>query len=182
LSKGYDIVVTREPGGTPISEKIRTVILDKHNKGMSSMCEALLYAASRAEHVDKVIKPALKDGKIVLCDRYVHSSIAYQGYGRQLGADVVAKINDNAIQGITPDITFILMLSPKSVHERLTKSGKDLDRLEREDVEFFERIHKGFTELAQKDPRIHLIDASDTIENIAATIAEGVDNIIEKGL
>ncbi len=181
-SKGYDIVVTREPGGTPISEKIRSVILDKENMGMNAMCEAMLYAASRAEHVDKVIKPALKEGKIVLCDRYVHSSIAYQGYGRQLGADVVEKMNDNAIDGIKPDVTFILMLSPQSVHERLTKSGKDLDRLEREGVEFFERIHRGFTELAQKDPRILLIDASDTIENIASIISQSVDNIIEKGL
>jgi dTMP kinase len=181
-SKGYDIVVTREPGGTPISEKIRDVILDKENMGMNAMCEALLYAASRAEHVDKVIKPALKEGKIVLCDRYVHSSIAYQGYGRQLGADVVAKINDNAIVGIMPDVTFILMLSPESVHDRLNKSGRDHDRLEREDVEFFKRIHRGYTELAQKDTRILLIDASNTIENIASIISESVDNIIEKGL
>ena len=181
-NKGYDIVVTREPGGTPISEKIRSVILDKENMGMNAMCEALLYAAARAEHVDKVIKPALKDGKIVLCDRYVHSSIAYQGYGRQLGADIVAGINDHAIDGIKPDITFILMLSPESVHDRLNKSGKDHDRLEREGVEFFKRIHSGYIELARKDPRIRLIDASDTIENIAAIISVAVDNIIEKGL
>ena len=180
-SKGYDYVVTREPGGTFISEKIRKVILDKDNKGMSPMCEALLYAASRAEHVDKVIKPALEAGKLVLCDRYVHSSIAYQGYGRQLGAETVAKINENAIAGINPDITFILMLSPESVHNRLSGSGRDLDRLEREGVEFFMRVHKGFTELARNNPKILLLNAEDTIENISNAICCAVDNIIEKG-
>jgi dTMP kinase len=180
--KGVDFIVTREPGGTEVCEKIRSIILDKNNAGMNAMCEALLYAASRAEHVDKVIKPALKAGKTVLCDRYVHSSIAYQGYGRQLGADVVAGINAGAVDGIYPDISFFLMLDPESVHDRLNKSGKDHDRLERENVDFFRRVHAGYTELAEKDNRIMLLDARDSIENIAQTIKAAVDNIIEKGL
>ncbi len=178
--EGMDIVVTREPGGTQVCEKIRNVILDKNNMGMNPMCEALLYAASRAEHVDKVIKPALEEGKTVLCDRYVDSSIAYQGYGRQLGADNIAMINAGAIDGIKPDITIYLMLSPESVHERLNASGKDHDRLEREGVEFFARVHKGFIELAEKNDKSLLIDASDTIANIASEISKAVDNVIEK--
>ena len=180
--KGVDFIVTREPGGTEVCEKIRDIILDNDNAGMNAMCEALLYAASRAEHVDKVIKPALNESKTVLCDRYVHSSIAYQGYGRRLGADVVAGINAGALDGTYPDITFILMLDPESVHNRLNKAGKDHDRLEREDVAFFERVHAGYMELAENDGRIVLLDAGDSIENIAETIRRAVDNIIEKGL
>ncbi len=180
--KGLDIVVTREPGGTEVCEKIRSVILDKNNMGMNAMCEALLYAASRAEHVDKVIKPSLKSGKTVLCDRYVDSSIAYQGYGRQLGANTIAQINSGAIDGVRPDITIYLMLSPESVHNRLNATGKDHDRLERESVEFFRRTHEGFLKLAEKNENALLIDASDTIENIASKISRAVDNIIEKGI
>ncbi len=180
--KGLDFIVTREPGGTKVCEKIRAIILDKENKGMDAMCEALLYAASRAEHVDKVIKPALKRGKIVLCDRYVHSSIAYQGYGRNLGADVVAQINKRAVDGVYPDITFFLMLDPESVHSRLNKTGKDHDRLEREGVDFFERVHTGYIELAKNDNKIILINAVDSIEQISLKITQAVDNIIEKGL
>jgi dTMP kinase len=130
--------------------------------------------------VDKVIKPALKEGKTVLCDRYVDSSIAYQGYGRELGADNVAMINSGAIDGVRPDLTVYLMLSPEEVHNRLNASGKDHDRLEREGVDFFSRVHNGFLELAEKNNKSLLVDAGDTIENIALKIAQAVDNIIEK--
>jgi len=176
---GHDFIVTREPGGTVVCEKIREIILDRNNEGMNCMCEALLYAASRAEHVDKVIRPALDAGKIVLCDRYIHSSIAYQGYGRQLGADVIESINDGAVAGIYPDITFFLMLSPDNVHHRITQSGKDHDRLEKEAVTFFERVHKGYTEIAKNDDNIIIINASNTIESISDIIKKAVDNIIE---
>ena len=181
-SKGYDVVLTREPGGTEVCEKIRNILLGKENMGMNSMCEALLYAASRAEHVDKVIKPALKQGKIVICDRFVHSSIAYQGYGRELGKDVVASINDGAVAGAYPDLTFFLMLPAENVHSRLNNTGKDLDRLEKEGVNFFERVHQGFLEMAKNEKNIHLINAKDTIENIAVIIANTVDNIIENNI
>ena len=181
-SKGLDFIVTREPGGTKVCEKIRHIVLDNDNEGMNAMCEALLYAASRAEHVDKVIKPALKEGKTVICDRYVHSSIAYQGYGRLLGANEIRQINEGAVDGINPDITIFLMLSPSSVHDRLAKNENANDRIENEDVNFFKRVHKGFLELAEADDKILLIDAENTIESIAKTIADAVDNIIEKGL
>ncbi len=178
-NKGYEFIVTREPGGTKISEKIRELVLGNENAGMNKMCEALLYAASRAEHVDKVIKPALAEGKIVICDRYLHSSIAYQGYGRQLGRDTIASINAGAIDGIYPDMSFFIMLDPESVHNRLNQSGKDLDRLEKEAVSFFERVNIGFAEIAKNDPTITVINASDTIESIAAKIASVVDHILE---
>ena len=176
---GHDVILTREPGGTVVCEKIREIILDKENYGMNCMCEALLYAASRAEHVEKVIKPALKENKIVICDRFVHSSIAYQGYGRQLGSDVVAGINAGAVAGAHPDMTFFFMLDAKSVHKRLSKMGKDLDRLEQEKVDFFERVHKGFIEMSAKEKKSIVINAEDTIENISKIIADTVDNIIE---
>lgn len=175
----HDFIVTREPGGTEVCEKIREIILDKKNFGMNAMCEALLYAASRAEHVDKVIKKALEQKKVVICDRYVHSSIAYQGFGRELGADVVSAINDGAVDGIYPDISFFLMLDPENVHTRLSQSGKDHDRLENEAVDFFERVHKGYIEIAKNDEKVVLINAKYTIRKIAQTIAAAVDNIIE---
>lgn len=180
-NKGFEFIVTREPGGTKVCEKIRHIILDNDNVGMNAICEALLYAASRAEHVDKVIKPALKEGKIVICDRYIHSSIAYQGYGRELGADTIRQINSGAIDGINPDITFFLMLSPESVHNRLEQNEDENDRIEVEDVEFFARVHKGYIELSDGDDTISLIDAVNSIETIAQTIISAVDNIIEKG-
>lgn len=177
--QGYDVVLTREPGGTEVCEKIRGIILDKDNFGMNNMCEALLYAASRAEHVAKVIKPALKDGKIVICDRFIHSSIAYQGYGRGLGKDIVATINDGAVEGIYPDMTFFMMLPADNVHNRIEQSGKEQDRLEKEGVDFFERISIGYSELAENEKKGTILNAKDSIESISNTINQVVDNIIE---
>jgi dTMP kinase len=177
--KGYDVVLTREPGGTEVCEKIRDIILDKDHFGMNNMCEAFLYAASRAEHVEKVIKPALKAGKIVICDRFVHSSIAYQGYGRGLGKEVVAAINDRAVDGVYPDMTFFMMLPADNVHNRINQSGKDHDRLEKENVEFFERISKGYMELAENEDKSTILNAKDSIESISKNINCVVDNIIE---
>ena len=110
--KGYKAILTREPGGTEISEKIRNIILDKNNKEMNNMTEALLYAASRAQHVAEVIKPALEMGETVICDRFIDSSIAYQGYGRGIG-EPVRVINEYAVAGCMPDITFLLKLDPR---------------------------------------------------------------------
>jgi dTMP kinase len=172
-------VLTREPGGTEVCEKIRDIILDKDHFGMNKMCEALLYAASRAEHVEKVIKPALNKGKIVICDRFIHSSIAYQGYGRGLGKDVVAAINDKAVEGIYPDMTFFMMLPANNVHNRIEQSGKEQDRLEKEGVDFFERISIGYNELAKNEKKGTILNAKDSIESISSTINRVVDNIIE---
>ena len=166
---GFDVVLTREPGGTRISEKIRNIILDPVNTEMDPMTEALLFASSRAQHVEELIRPSLEEGKIVLCDRFMDSSIAYQGYGRGLG-DCVRIINEYAIGGLQPDITFYLDLDPDAGRERNTRAGKT-DRMEQEKMEFHRRVYNGYRELSEiyKD-RFVCIDASLTIEEVADRI------------
>lgn len=137
---GQDALYIREPGSTDISEQIREVILDKKNKTMSSMTEALLYAASRAQLVREVIKPALENGKLIICDRYLDSSVAYQGYGRMLGADTVKRINAFAIDGCMPDVTVFLDLAPKSNW----RGDRKADRIEEQPDDFFERVYEGY--------------------------------------
>ena len=149
-SKGIDYVFTREPGGTEIGEKIRSVILDPENKEMTDLAEALLYAASRAQHVEEKIIPALESGKFVLCDRFVDSSIAYQGYGRMLG-DVVWEINAPAVKAHMPDITFFLNISPDTAMSRISQRGHD--RLEQEAINFHERVYEGYLALIEEDKK-----------------------------
>lgn len=146
-----DAVYVREPGSTEISEQIRRVILDPANTKMSAMTEAMLYAASRAQLVSEVIKPALEEGKLVICDRYVDSSIAYQGYGREMGADVIKSLNAPAIDGCLPDLTIFIDLSP----ENSWRACRTADRLEQESLEFFDKVYQGFlSEIATSNGRI----------------------------
>ena len=175
-SKGYEVVLTREPGGTPISEKIRTIILDKENKEMVPMTEALLYAASRAQHVSQVIKPALAAGKVVICDRFVDSSMAYQGYGRGLG-DSVWEINKYAVDGTMPDITFLFKLDP-SIGLARTQRRENQDRLEQEKIDFHDRLFEGYLELEKKHDRIVGIDASKSIDEITREIISYAEKLI----
>ena len=149
-SLGIDFIFTREPGGTAIGEKIRQVILDPENKEMTDLAEALLYAASRAQHVGEIIIPALESGKCVLCDMFVDSSIAYQGYGRMLG-DVVKEINAPAIMNRMPDITFFLNIRPDIAMSRISKRGHD--RLEQEAINFHERVYEGYLALIEEDKK-----------------------------
>ena len=175
--KGYDVVLTREPGGTPISEAIRSMLLDPSNTEMDGVTEALLYAASRAQHVAEKIRPALEKGCIVLCDRFMDSSIAYQGYARGLGDDVRV-INEFAIQGTHPDITFFLDL-PAALGKRRVASARDLDRLEQEDLSFHNAVYDGYQHL--KDlyaDRYVRIDASRGIEEIASEIRKRFDEYV----
>ena len=137
---GQDAVYVREPGGVEISEQIRKIILDPKNTAMSYMAEALLYAASRAQLVHEVIRPALESGKLVLCDRFVDSSVAYQGYGRGLGADVVREINLRAVDGCMPNATVFLDLPPALKW----RNGKTADRIEQEPDEFFIKVYNGY--------------------------------------
>lgn len=144
-------VYVREPGSTDISEQIRRVILEPSNTAMSPLTEALLYAASRAQLVSEVIKPALEQGKLVICDRYVDSSVAYQGYGRKMGAELIKAINAPAIQGILPDVTVFIDLRP----EKSFRGHPENDRLEQESLEFFDRVYDGFvSEIAASNGRI----------------------------
>lgn len=178
-SKGYEVVLTREPGGTPTSEKIRSIILDPENKEESGVTEALLFAASRAQHVAEKIKPALSAGKIVLCDRFMDSSIAYQAYARGLGQDVIS-INMFAIQGCSPDITIFLDLDPVVGQKRQIERGK-LDRLEQEGLAFQQKVYEGYQELIKNNPnRIKVVNADRDPDSIEKDIVCLIQNLLEQ--
>ncbi|MDK2919335.1 MAG: dTMP kinase [Candidatus Petromonas sp.] len=170
--KGYEVLMTREPGGTNISEQIRNIILDKRNTEMNSITETMLYAASRAQHVAEVIKPAIKACKAVICDRFVDSSLVYQGIGRGLGITFVKELNDKAIQGIMPDITFFMKISPE-VGLRRKLVTDEYNRLDMEKLEFHKKVYEGYMELERLYPeRIIGIDASRSIKDIHEEIIE----------
>lgn len=173
---GYEVVLTREPGGTEIGEKIRNIILDPENIGMTGLTEAMLYAASRAQHVEEKIKPAVKSGKIVICDRFLDSSIAYQGFGRGLG-ECISEINRFAVAGCVPDVTFLLKLKPIISGDRIKNRKKD--RIELEASEFHQAVYRGYEELECLYPeRIISIDASRSIDEIQQDIRQHADRII----
>ena len=176
--KNIDIVFTREPGGTPIGERIREIILDNAFSEMDAMTEAMLYAASRAQHVAQVIRPALEAGKVVICDRFVDSSLAYQGYGRKLG-DSVSIINGYAVGDCMPDITFLMKLDPNVGKHRIEENRDNQDRLEHEKMTFHKRVYKGYLELEKMYPeRIVGIDASLGIDEIKEEIYRKLEEII----
>ncbi len=175
---GIPCVFTREPGGTSIGEKLRGIILDKDNSEMSSMTEALLYAASRAQHVEELIKPALAAGKVVVCDRFIDSSIAYQGYGRDLG-ESVRIINELAVDGCMPDVTFLLALSPEEGKSRIG-GEENQDRLEQEKIEFHNKVYEGYRKLAQMYPqRFVEIDAGGDRESVRREIYAHLERILK---
>ncbi|MCI8349488.1 MAG: dTMP kinase [Firmicutes bacterium] len=175
--KGIDIVFTREPGGTQIGEILRNLVLDKNLKEMDDMTEALVYAAARAQHVAQVIKPALNEGKIVICDRFVDSSIAYQGYGRGLGESVKI-INDFAIAGCMPDVTFLMKMDPRIGRRRIKADQQDRIELEKDD--FHIKTFEGYLELERQYPdRIVGIDASRTIEEIKIDIYNKLEDVLK---
>ncbi|HHU24147.1 MAG: dTMP kinase [Bacilli bacterium] len=156
--KGIDYIQTREPGGSEIAEKIRQVILDKNNDKMDSRTEALLYAASRRQHIVEVVLPALNAGKLVLCDRFVDSSLAYQGYARGIGIEEVYKMNQFATEGLLPDLTIYLNVSPQ-VGIKRKSAQKELDRLEQEGISFHEKVFQGYQKVVEMFPkRIVAID------------------------
>lgn len=166
--KGYSILRTREPGGTPISEQIRNVILNKENKAMDYRTEALLYAASRRQHLVEKIWPALKEGKIVFCDRYLDSSLAYQGVARGLGIDEILKVNSYATEDTFPDLTLLFDIEPKLGLERIAaNSNREVNRLDLEKLDFHNKVRNGFLSLAKRYPnRYVIIDASKSKEEV----------------
>ena len=178
-SKGRNVILKREPGGTDISEKIRELILDVNNKEMSDVAEALLYAASRAQLVHQVIKPALEKGEVVICDRFVDSSIVYQGFARGLGKDMVEEINRFAIDGIMPDITLFFDLSPEIGIKRKMQDQK-LDRMESEKLDFHLKVYEGYKTLSQMySDRIRRIDANMTIEEVHKQVLDAIKDFIK---
>lgn len=175
--KGFNVLLVREPGGTNIGEKIRNIILDIENKEMDCMTEALLYASSRSQLVNQIIIPELKKGSVVICDRFVDSSIVYQGIARNIGIDVVKKINNIATGGLIPDITFFLDLPPNKAIER-KKEQKELDRLESEKDYFYKKVYGGYKILIdQNSERIKIIDALQSIDTIHKNIVDYLEKI-----
>ena len=163
------LVQTREPGGSEIAEKIREVILDPKNTAMDDRTEALLYAASRRQHIMEKIKPSLAEGKVVLCDRFVDSSIAYQGAGRGIGVEEVATLNRFATEDLTPDITLYLDVDAQVGLNRIASknSNREKDRLELEAISFHNRVRNAYKVLLKKHPeRIQLIDASQNADDV----------------
>ena len=177
-NKGYEILITREPGGTKISEAVRNIILDRSNSEMDYMTEALLYASARAQLVAEVIKPAIAAGKAVISDRFVDSSAVYQGMARGLGVENVYKINEFAIQGMMPKLTIHLDL-PASVGIMRKKNQAELDRIELEKAEFHEKVAEGYRQLAKMSPqRIYTIDATLPVEEIHKLILSKLEEIL----
>lgn len=172
--KGSDCLFTMEPGGTPIGAKLRELILDRENSEMSPVTEAFLYAADRAQHVNQVIAPALKAGKIVVCDRYIDSSVAYQGFGRRLG-NLVGNINEYAVAGCIPDLTFFIATDPGTCKSRI--DCRERDRMEEELSDFHRRVYYGYMELARQNPsRIVVIDGTDNMIAIRDLIISEIEN------
>ena len=173
---GYQVVRTREPGGTPISEQIRNVILDKGNTSMDGRTEALLYAAARRQHLVEKVWPAIKEGKIVICDRYLDSSLAYQGGARGLGIDNILNINLFATENTWPDLTLLFDLDPQIGLERINKNAnREVNRLDLEKIDFHNKVRNTFLELAKRYPeRYVIIDASKTQEEVAKATMDAI--------
>lgn len=158
---GVEYIVTREPGGSDVAEQIRNIILDANNTAMCDECEALLYAAARIQHLKEIVEPALAQGKLVICDRYVDSSLAYQGYARGLGEQYISEINSAALNRYCPDLTLFLNISPTDAFARKHGADED-DRMERLGLAFHEKVYSGYLQLLAKYPRICAVDCSGT--------------------
>lgn len=174
LGCGFEACRTREPGGSEVAEKIRHILLDRDNIGMQDMTEALLYAAARAQHVRDVVKPTLSEGKLLLSDRYVDSSIAYQGGGRELGMALVRQINEPAVAGTMPDLTIFLELDAReALGRRAQATGRD--RIEMLDERFHARVEEAYQQLLRENPeRMQRVDASGSPEEVALRVEQQV--------
>lgn len=173
--KGYTVLLTREPGARGLGEKLREILLN-YDGEVSSNCESFLFLADRAQHIDTIIKPAIDKGVIVLCDRHTDSTVAYQGYGRQLDLEQIYQLNKIATNGIIPDITFILDID---IDTSLQRIGKGRDRMENSGREFFERVRKGYIEISEKEPqRVKLLQGNSPIKDIQNKISDYVQGLL----
>ena len=173
--RGEKVIVMREPGGTAISEKIREILLDKKNDNMTNICELLLYSAARHQLVLEKISKELESGNFVIADRYVDSTIAYQGYGRKISLNLINEINKVVTEGVLPSLTFFLDLKPESIIERKQNRKQSSDRLEDTGIEFYKRIREGYLKIAEnKIERIKVINADKSITQIKDEIWEFV--------
>lgn len=181
-SEGHQIVMTREPGGTNISEQIREVILNKENTSMDPRTEALLYAASRRQHLVEKIWPSVKEGKIVICDRYLDSSLAYQGFARNLGFEDILRINMYATENTFPDLTLLFDLDPEIGLGRINADkNREVNRLDLEKLSFHKAVREGYLKLAKMYPeRFVIIDASKSKEEVVAQTLKAIEERLQK--
>ena len=174
-NNGYKVILTREPGAKGLGEKLREILLN-YDGEVSSNCESFLFLADRAQHIDTIIKPAIQNGTVVLCDRHTDSTVAYQGYGRSLDLDQIKHLNNIATSGIKPDVTFILDID---IETSLNRIGKGRDRMENSGREFFERVRNGYIEISKQEPeRVKLLNGKDTIDNLNKQIIDSVQEIL----
>lgn len=181
-NNNIDVILSREPGGVEISEQIRNVIVDVKNNAMDKRTEALLYAASRRQHLIEKVIPSLNSGKIVLLDRFIDSSLAYQGYARKIGIEEILKINQFAIDGYMPDLTIFFDLDPKIGLERINKNSKrEINRFDLERMEFHKKVREGYYLLLEKYPeRIVKIDASKSIEEVTNDVYSLIEDKLKE--
>lgn len=178
--RGYEVVATREPGGSAIAESIRNLILDVNNTKMDARCEALLYAASRRQHLVEIVLPALQEKKVVLCDRFLDSSLAYQGYARNIGVDEVLEINRFAIDDTMPDRTIFLSVSVETGKKRMDSRGEK-NRLDLEETDFHKRVRQGYQNLIETYPeRIKVVSAEEEIQVVFENTLNEVLQVISK--
>ncbi|HHX0078591.1 TPA: dTMP kinase [Staphylococcus aureus] len=179
LAKDYDVIMTREPGGVPTGEEIRKIVLEGND--MDIRTEAMLFAASRREHLVLKVIPALKEGKIVLCDRYIDSSLAYQGYARGIGVEEVRALNEFAINGLYPDLTIYLNVSAEVGRERIIKNSRDQNRLDQEDLKFHEKVIEGYQEIIHNESqRFKSVNADQPLENVVEDTYQTIIKYLEK--
>lgn len=180
-NKGLGVVLTREPGGTPLADRIRSILLDAKAKGISASMELFLYEVARRDHLSEVILPSLQKGKIVLCDRFTDATLAYQGYGRGLSMKIIEVMNRTATGGLKPDLTFLFDLPVEAGLQRAGKRTRGLDRLEKESKSFHQKVRNGYLTLARKEKRrFKVIHAKESRREIFAQICREVDRKLGK--
>ena len=174
--RGFSTLLTREPGAKGLGVKLREILLN-YDGEVSPNCESFLFLADRAQHIDCIIRPALKEGKIILCDRHTDSTVAYQGYGRGLDIERINYLNDIATSGLKPDLTIVFDIDAETSSKRV---GKTKDRMESSGMEFFNRVRNGYLEIASKEPeRVKVLSSNDTIENIHKKVVNMVESILK---
>ncbi|MFC1548396.1 dTMP kinase [Candidatus Omnitrophota bacterium] len=178
--EGFDIVHTAEPGGTPLGARIRNILLDKDDIRLDSQAELFLFEADRAQHVEELIKPALDQGKIVLCDRFNTATFAYQGYGLGMDMDLIENMDRAAVGSLQPDLTILMDVDVGTGLQRAA-AAHSKDRMEKRAKEFHEKVREGYLALAEKDPdRIKVIEVKDDIEQTYSLVKEQIDGLIER--
>lgn len=174
-NKGYDIILTREPGAKGLGEKIREILLN-YDGEVSDRCESFLFLADRAQNIDTIVKPAVNSGKIVLCDRHIDSTVAYQGYGRGLDLNRINMLNNLAVNGVKPDLTFVFDIDIETSMQRV---GKEKDRMEKSGKEFFNKVREGYLSIAKLEPdRVKVIDASRSIDEISKNVIDIIEQTL----